>query len=82
MIIRATTICALDNGGSSNGAFSNVFEAGQRQSVVDAGEWSTHISTPQHFPVCGPVHVCSDPASSHVLVSLHPHSPWWLKSCL
>ena len=32
-------------------------------------------NTPQHFSVCFPVHVCSDPASSHVLVSLHPRSP-------
>ena len=37
-------------------------------------EWSTHINTPQHFSVCCPVHVYSDPASRHVLVSLHPHA--------
>ena len=37
-------------------------------------EWSTHMNTPQHFSVCCPVHVYSDPASTHVLVSLHPHA--------
>ena len=37
-------------------------------------EWSTHINTRQHFSVCCPVHVYSDPASGHVLVSPHPHA--------
>ena len=47
---------------------------GTDQQRLQICEWSTHIYTPEHFSVCCPVHVYSDPASRHVLVSPHPHA--------
>ena len=54
----------------------NVCQTEKSRYALSEGEceWSTHINTPQHFSVCCPVHVHSDPVSRHMLVSLHPHT--------
>ena len=54
----------------------NVCQTERSRYALSEGEceWSTHINSPQHFSVCCPVYVYSDPASRHVLVSPHPHA--------